>query len=235
MTDTARTLTAIKTLLADNANGAISPQDVRDGIESIVNPVVGGGFPGSQAGEVSLFRIDASMTPVTSNAFPPYVVYTPADPAETHRWDPLGIRQTGSNYVSTSQGDTWPDGSWFLIDQGLYVSKMLITWAASAVGDRYAGLLPIDNRVYEATPPVYDHVFWGPGQWDTFQLTGGGTPAVAIPGGGMFHTTSTLFRVTEAMGPSAYGAMINQDTGSPLALTSGVLMIMRIGDCNAPL
>jgi len=44
MTDTARTLSAIKELLADNTTGQISPQDVRDAIESIANPIAGGGF-----------------------------------------------------------------------------------------------------------------------------------------------------------------------------------------------
>ena len=44
MTDTARTLAAVKALLADNTSGAISPQDIRDFLESIVDPTPGGGF-----------------------------------------------------------------------------------------------------------------------------------------------------------------------------------------------
>jgi hypothetical protein len=44
MTDRARPLARIKALLADNTSGNISPQDMRDTVESIVNPVVGGGF-----------------------------------------------------------------------------------------------------------------------------------------------------------------------------------------------
>lgn len=42
MTDTARTLAQIKTLLGDNNTGQISPQDMRDVVESIVDPVPGG-------------------------------------------------------------------------------------------------------------------------------------------------------------------------------------------------
>lgn len=44
MVDTARTKAAITALLADNSSGAISPQDLRDALESIVSPVAGGGF-----------------------------------------------------------------------------------------------------------------------------------------------------------------------------------------------
>lgn len=44
MTDTARTVAALKALLADNTTGSISAQDVRDVVESIVSPVLRGGF-----------------------------------------------------------------------------------------------------------------------------------------------------------------------------------------------
>jgi hypothetical protein len=44
MTDTARSLAAIKALLADNSTAQISPQDLRDVVESIANPIPGGGF-----------------------------------------------------------------------------------------------------------------------------------------------------------------------------------------------
>lgn len=44
MVDTARTKAALQTLLADNTSGDISPQDLRDLMESISAPVDGGGF-----------------------------------------------------------------------------------------------------------------------------------------------------------------------------------------------
>lgn len=47
MTDTPRTWAELQTLFADNASGAISPQDLRDGFASVAQPIVGGGFPGA--------------------------------------------------------------------------------------------------------------------------------------------------------------------------------------------
>jgi len=44
MPDTSRTLAQIKALLGDNNSGEISPQDLRDAIESIVKPVIDGDF-----------------------------------------------------------------------------------------------------------------------------------------------------------------------------------------------
>lgn len=43
MADTVRTLAALQTLLADNANGDISPQDLRDMLISLANTEDGGG------------------------------------------------------------------------------------------------------------------------------------------------------------------------------------------------
>lgn len=51
MTDTARTLAEVKALLADNTTGQISAQDMRDVVESIVDPVAGGGFPSVLTGD----------------------------------------------------------------------------------------------------------------------------------------------------------------------------------------
>lgn len=59
MTDTARTLSAILTLLADNSSGDISAQDVRDLAQSIANPVPAGGF--DRMGEVVLYARFASL------------------------------------------------------------------------------------------------------------------------------------------------------------------------------
>jgi hypothetical protein len=44
MTDTPRTLAQIKAAFANNSTGDISEQDMRDFVESLVNPVAGGGM-----------------------------------------------------------------------------------------------------------------------------------------------------------------------------------------------
>lgn len=44
MPDTARTLAALQALLPDNTTHLISPQDLRDFMQSVATPVVGGGF-----------------------------------------------------------------------------------------------------------------------------------------------------------------------------------------------
>lgn len=44
MVDTARTLSALQTLLADNTSGAITPQVVRDFLVSVGTPVAAGGL-----------------------------------------------------------------------------------------------------------------------------------------------------------------------------------------------
>lgn len=48
MTDTPRTHAEIQALFANNTSGQISPQDLRDFVESVANPVSGGGFEAVQ-------------------------------------------------------------------------------------------------------------------------------------------------------------------------------------------
>lgn len=67
MTDTARTLAEIKTLLANNSTGAISAQDLRDVVESIAHPLEGEGFLGSSYVRSSGFGVSTAAVTLTAH------------------------------------------------------------------------------------------------------------------------------------------------------------------------
>jgi hypothetical protein len=69
MADTARTLAALQTLLADNSNGDISPQDLRDMLLSLANTADGGGGLGLPTfAALDAGRMRESLTPADVDA-----------------------------------------------------------------------------------------------------------------------------------------------------------------------
>jgi hypothetical protein len=230
MTDTARTVAQIKALFADNTTGEISPQDMRDFVESIMRPVQGGGFD-RDIGLASIFSIDPSMTPVANATYTPYKVYTPADPQQTHVYDELGIRQTAAPYVSTYDGLTHAAGSWWSLPYGTWLMKMHVRWStSSSAGTRQLTVGPIDNR---GDTDDVDHLFWAPGYQDHVGLgglevaTGTIINGVGNPPG--LQAIASVCRVRQSVAPAAFGASLYQDSGAPLALSSGHVVVMRIG------
>jgi hypothetical protein len=98
--DTARTVAQIKALLADNATGAISPQDVRDLVESIVDPVAGGGFdrPNLDADMLFILRDVSGATQLSR-------LYELNYPASSFALQSSCIN--GKSYISELQLSAW--------------------------------------------------------------------------------------------------------------------------------
>ena len=133
MTDTARTLAQIKTLLADNTSGAISPQDIRDMLASLINPTAGSGFPERPsdrypADDATWQRYDAGGIQSVASGFPG----SPADVGTPDGlWDPSGLFQTGS-YVAPANGLTYQPLGWAILPAGVWLMTTITTWEHSS-------------------------------------------------------------------------------------------------------
>ena len=125
MTDTPRTLAAIKALLADNATQAISAQDLRDAIESIANPLPRGGFiESADRGQIFessalTFSPNPILTVPSSNSGTRINLATGDGAALTDFYDPQGWIGVGS-YVSASYSETLASGTYVRLPPGFY-------------------------------------------------------------------------------------------------------------------
>jgi hypothetical protein len=125
MTDTARTLAAIKALLADNTTENISPQDVRDAIESIANPVDNGGLGPVMGGYFGTPSDPGNVT-ITGTPTMPRIPMTYAAPNANEN---PGGWWNNTPYVSAYWDITFPQT--FLLPPGFYLWNMYADFGAA--------------------------------------------------------------------------------------------------------
>lgn len=214
--DTARTLAAIKTLLADNTSGDISPQDMRDVVESIVNPVPDGGFH-LQATDEMLYAYSPSLG-VTADATDAYLGgFEVGDYASDPGWS------LSDSYASTWDGGTVAAYSSWLLPRGVYAIRGMAT-LASDPGAGKSGHLYFD---FTLDPSAIDPVRGDPG----FALP---TNIAMTPGGYGTESrrlrTDEVFVVSETMAAAAIpiGLVIAQDSGTPMAVSAAEIFIVRL-------
>jgi hypothetical protein len=106
MPDTARTFAEIIALLPDQTTQDISPQDLRDAMQSIATPIVGGGFDNTLGKPIGLSNVTASTRYVGGRASVP-----PA--AGTFQLGDFVILQNGGMAVCTVAGTP---GTWATIN-----------------------------------------------------------------------------------------------------------------------
>lgn len=131
MVDTPRTLAEVKALLADNTTGDISPQDLRDLVESIADPVLEGGL--DRVG-VSVVRATTSQSIANGAA-----LFTPVsfDGYEQVNFDP------GPASDTPDPDAMWSVSSPTLVDlkrAGWWFLSAGVIWAANATGRREAAI-----------------------------------------------------------------------------------------------
>lgn len=143
MTDTARTVAELKALFASNSAGDIDAQDLRDLVESLANPVAGGGFGAVSVpdDQMALFSAGGGTPqPIAPSTFTPLDLNADIDPQ--------GWLQSGSSYVSTFWGQTYTPGQWLALPEGLYSLYMLAGWETTdATGFRETCFTFVDNRL----------------------------------------------------------------------------------------
>lgn len=102
MVDTPRTFAELKNIFANNMTRRIHPQGIRDLIESIVNPIPGGGMELGHLDKTQAFSlyVVGQSIPLANGAFPPLSV----DPASYVNpldnlfiYDPLGMGTTSAD------------------------------------------------------------------------------------------------------------------------------------------
>lgn len=190
MVDTARTKAEIMALLANNASYDISPQDLRDALESIVNPAVGSGFPRLPSSEerFMFYSISNPAVSVIQGA-------ASADPSELLLNQASARAQDGyfsdeSGWVNDEVIPTIVD--WAGHTDGIPIGRALVlprgTYWVSFYVDLNGVHTPSDNVIlswYSAIEPVSDVLgkppFYTPGfpgyatgmrRGDTFQCAG---------------------------------------------------------------
>jgi hypothetical protein len=219
VTDTARTLAAVKALFADNGAGAISAQDARDLIESIVNPVAGGGFdlPSATLSAVKY------LAPVSIPTGQTPIAWTPdfaADPSVI-----LGA----SGFTSVYQGQTYPAASWVDLPWGNYVSTVQAILPNSATGRLACAVVLIDDR---AAIDNFDPVFGAPGyafeQWmspESIQLD----YAPVVSGPSKEAVWSCYLRSLKPNGRTRWGLVFVNSTGGVLSASQVSWQIAPMG------
>jgi len=129
--DTARTLAAIQALFADNSTGGISAQDLRDAMQSVATPVIGGGFDSDPTNWELLASWSGADQSIAENVIVPVTFDTTRDPQS---W--AGASPLASDYLFGNP--TFPAGSWFTLPRGYYswfargfwASKPSLGWGA---------------------------------------------------------------------------------------------------------
>lgn len=147
MTDTPRTWAELQTLFADNASGAISPQDLRDGFASLADPVTDSGFDSvapplhmrrmtylrNNAGGLSGLSLAASGADTWTHVTNDYV-FLPPDPslgnvlASSH--DPAGWHDSGYSLsgaaARSAYGIDIPSGGALTLPTGMYEATCFV-------------------------------------------------------------------------------------------------------------
>jgi hypothetical protein len=237
MTDTARTLAAIKALLADNTTKDISPQDVRDLVESLANPVRGGGLEVAKVVQgphaISIYSGQASPWPKT------IATGTDVEPdiraaSDGITADPRNMMQSGT-YVSATFGETWGPGSWVRAAVGLWLFSFVVKWDGNTTGDREVSMGMMDDR--QNTLGI-DSFWWAPGYAQSMGFTPSRVPAATLSNG--LQVATSLQAVTPEMTASsdsqstagqgvAIGATVFQNSGANRTITYTFMSAIKIG------
>ena len=234
MTDTARTLAELKTLLADNATQAISAQDLRDAIESVAVPIEGSGFGSIGAGFDQVFFGDAigggsSPTIATATNYRLPFVHSAQDVVDGYFFDPQGWLQSTALDPAFAFPLPVPAYSYLLLPAGTYVFSGWVQWDSGFTsGDSWCIVgQPIDPRIATAgVDPLWDPVYMV-----SWPLTGGVQSSAAFPAVGKSHQGATILRVPRATAPVAVAGMyVRQTSGSDRTLEFAAVSCGRIGD-----
>jgi len=136
MADTSRTLAEVKALLADNNSGEISPQDLRDMVESIVNPAPWGGMWPHRMVAFNTGVISPTIPVNNTDAVPlPLGSAGIANGLRTVN-DNDGWAAAGESFTllgsdpSNSWSTTWPTGYAIMLPPGLYMARTTIRWTS---------------------------------------------------------------------------------------------------------
>lgn len=233
MTDTSRTVEELKALLAENTSGNISSQTMRDVVESIANPVPGGGFESvTYSAAKSVGAYNSSPQTVVSG------MDTTLD-ALTSYHDPSGMLQSGSYTSSMIENVTVGPQQWLrLPEAGIWMIYPQVFWGDLALGS-FRGLMvvPIDDRGAQLD---VDPFLYRPGYTEGMSTSPHGyfAPKGALTG---FHAAPTILPVTQAMldasdgqSPSGSGwavmpGRVHHDAGAPIVISSTNAYAMRIG------
>ena len=223
MTDTPRTLAQIKAMFANNSTGDISEQDMRDFVESLVNPVTGGGFeervsqayPGCDA-VVGRYNGAGQVVP---NGYGASVPWTPGGPLDV-LYDPSGLIQTDS-YFSDYWGFTFPPYSWAKLPQGVWLVNALTTWGVNGSEYRTASIDVIET-------------YAGDGWLTAFGSSATG-PNFGIPGNSTMETARIITvppaevpPVSGSGAPYEVGYVFTQASGAPISVYYGQMSIKRL-------
>jgi hypothetical protein len=218
MVDTPRTLAQVQALLADNASGNISPQDIRDMVMSIADPTPGGGFglgyPGTAMGARA----------VSTNVATDTYVYPTWNQAVV---DPLGMIQSSS--ISTMFG-TLTAGTWLRVPSGVWAVGNFAGWDADTTGTRWVGYRVVDDRYAE--DPFLSQYYGLP-------LTQNGYPAAQAQAdsaacGGILGVAAEVVAATTGNSTAGQGLAIApyvwQDSGTQRTSPYGAVMLTKLGN-----
>jgi len=225
MADTSRTLAEVKALLADNNSGEISPQDLRDMVESIVNPAPWGGmwphrFVAFNTGLVSpaipVGNDDGVPLPLGSAG----IANGLRTVNDNDGWVAAGEAFTllGSD-PTNSWGVTWPTGHVIMLPPGLYLVKSTVRWTSpyptySVSPTKYVGGY-LDQARYDPNWPVYPAAGHdGPGfhywdYWNGVTITASPQyylPPTPNPGWNFTQDVSYIIQDTDEAQPFVFAA-----------------------------
>lgn len=171
MTDTPRTLAEIKALLASNTTHDISAQDLRDTVESIVDPVPGGGFDTPpESGYFANWRVAGTYPNQVAGVYSggsPVATLTPAN----YNYEfalPLQGGESASSFFFDPDGwlvaGTWPDpdyngfthaaGSVVALPTGVYLWSVFVSLSPGEPGDNFGGLLDYAEAYFDSSDPI---------------------------------------------------------------------------------
>lgn len=238
MTDTARTLAAIKALLADNTTRDISPQDMRDTVESIANPLRGGGLDralGSGVDEIASFYTKTINFNTTSGVYYELeAAHSAQDVIDGWLYDPAGWLQSGALAAEDDWYDTGlPAYTWIMLPPGFYMATAGAFWASDFGSSGESWNLALNIRDIRMDTPGFDPWAGTPnyaaGMWDNAVKTAAAMPI--FNAGKFWHESMAFTRVPESAGAVPFSVWsIRQTTGSDKTWGSGYVNIARIGD-----
>lgn len=189
MTDTPRTQAELLSLFADNSSGAITPQDMRDFVVSVMPsataPNMDATWQRYAGGGIQTVTSGFTGTPV--NVGSPDL-----------EWDPAGLIQL-TPYVAPANGQTYPARSWAVLPEGVWLMTTVTTWDALSTGYRSASSMLIDDyaTAYDDYIAIYGTTtLTGPGvapEGNTSMVFG---EVITVPSGGAYKVGYTLYQAS---------------------------------------
>lgn len=209
MTDTPRTLAELLTIFGDGqAANSITPQDMRDFVESLADPIAGGGlqggvkYPGSASFMLSMHDGDITV-PTATPTFLDWV--TPGGGMSVDTYDPMGLVQAFSGNGGFDGIPRLPAGIWFL--------WTVHQWNSGATPGGALNGYPIyvDDDARIAADPV----LWDP----FFTLVLEDNAAASSVGTAAFQSINTT--AIQPVSPAVVAVdSVNSDPGDGLAITT---------------